>query len=139
MPTPLINGQSYSWSRIEFNILGATVAGITAIKYEDKQEMQNNFGAGNRPVSRGYGKIECEGSVTLEMAEVEALQSVSKTGRLQDIPEFDIIVAYVPESGPKRTHKLRNCRFKENKREIKTGDMTIEVEIPLMLSHIDWK
>jgi len=135
---PLVNGQAYSWAQIELRILGATVAGVTAISYEDMEEMQDNFGAGNRPVSRAYGKIECKASVTLEAAEVVALQSVAPSGRIQNIPEFPVIISYLPESGVIVQDVLNNCRFKGNKRDVKTGDMQIEVELELMVSDISW-
>lgn len=139
MPAPLVNGQSYSWAQVEALILGQAVAGITEVKYEEKEEMVDNYGAGNRPVSRGYGKIETSGSVTLEMAEVEALQAASPDGRLQSIPEFDLVISFLPVGGKVVSHTLHNCRFKTNKRELKQGDTTVNVEIELQISHISWK
>jgi hypothetical protein len=136
---PLINGTAYVWSQIKCNILGVVIAGISKIEYDDKQEMQDNFGAGNRPVSRGYGKIECSAKMTLEMAEVEALQQAAVDGRLQSIPEFDVVVAYLPLGGVVVTHTLHNCRFKTNARSASTGDMAINVDLELLCSHISWK
>lgn len=139
MALPLINGTAYSWSQIELRLFNTVVNGITAIQYEDDQVIEDNKGAGNRPVSRGYGSIECKGSITLEMGEVEALQAASPTGRLQDIPEFDIPVSFLPQGGVIRNHILHNCRFKKNMRDTKTGDTNIPVELPLIISHISWK
>lgn len=136
---PLINGTAYSWSQIVLNILGTQVAGVTSISYNETQEMQDNFGAGNRPVSRGYGRIQAEGSLTLHAEEVEALQAAVTTGRLQDIPEFDVVVSYLPEGGNIVSHTLKNCRFRTNVREVSEGDMAIEVELELQVSHINWK
>ena len=51
---PLVNGTAYSWSQITVNILGVPVAGVSAVSYTEEQEMQDNYGAGNRPTSRGY-------------------------------------------------------------------------------------
>ncbi|MCG8476208.1 MAG: hypothetical protein MI784_12140 [Cytophagales bacterium] len=136
---PLVNGRTYSWSDITVNILGNPVAGITAVSYEDKQEMENVYAAGNKPVARGYGKIESTGSITLLADEVESLMSAAPNGRLQEIPEFDIVVAYETESGEVKTHTLKNCRFKSNKRDMKSGDMKMEVAMDLLVSHIEWK
>lgn len=136
---PLINGTAYSWSQIVLNILGTQVAGVTNISYNENQEMQDNFGAGNRPVSRGYGRIQAEATLTLHAEEVEALQAAVSTGRLQDIPEFDVVVSYLPEGGNIVSHSLKNCRFKTNGREVGEGDMAIEVELELQVSHINWK
>lgn len=136
---PLVNGTAYSWSQITVNILGIPVAGVTGVSYTEEQEMQDNYGAGNRPVSRGYGNITTEGSVTLHMEEVEALQAAVTTGRLQDIPEFDIVVAFLPEGGVITTHTLKNCRFKTNGRELEQNQMAIEVELDLQIAQILWK
>jgi hypothetical protein len=136
---PLVNGTAYSWSQITVNILGIPVAGVTGVSYTEEQEMQDNYGAGNRPISRGYGNITTEGSVTLHMEEVEALQAAVTTGRLQDIPEFDIVVAFLPEGGVITTHTLKNCRFKTNGRELEQNQMAIEVELDLQIAQILWK
>lgn len=136
---PLVNGTAYSWSQIDLILFGTPVAGVTKVSYKEKQEMQNNYGARNSPVSRGYGKKEPEASITLEMAEVEALQAAIASGNLQDIAEFDIVVSYIPEGSEIRTHTLHNCKFMENGRDVSSGDMTIEVELPLLISHISWK
>lgn len=139
MAQPLINGIAYTWAQIKLNLLGREVVGIVSVEYSDKQEMQDNYGAGNYVVSRGIGKIMCEASITLEAAEVEAIQAAVPTGRIQDIPEFDIPISFMNDDELLTTHVLHNCRFKENKRSAKSGDMTIEVELPLLVSHIGWK
>lgn len=135
---PLINGTAYAWSQVELRIFNQAVAGVVDIKYDDMQQMQDNKGAGEFPVSRGYGNIEAKGTITLEMAEVEALQAAAPQGRINKIPEFDIVVSYLPEGGVIKSHTLHNCRFKGNKRELKSGDMTINVELELQVSHISW-
>lgn len=138
MPTPLINGTSYAWSQIQVNILNTPVNEVTAISYEDEQEMQDNYGAGERPVSRGYGKITAKAKITMAMAEVVALQAVAPGKQLSRIPEFDVIVAYQPDGGKLVVETIKNCRFKSNKREVKEGDMSIPVELELLTSHIVW-
>lgn len=135
---PLINGKSYEWSDITMNVMGVPIVGVTAIKYDETQNMTNIYGAGRRPVSRGYGQIEPTASVTLLMEEIEALQAVAPNGLLMDIPEFDIIVAFTDTALVPRIHKIRNCRFKKNSRETATGDTSIPVELELIISHIDW-
>jgi hypothetical protein len=138
MPLPLINGVSYSWSQVTVNVLGNPVAGITAISYEEKQEIVNNYGAGNYPVSRGFGKIESTASVTLLMEEVEALTNSAPDRRLQNIPEFDINITFLPPNGVVVNHVLKNCRFLSNKRDTKVDDTKIEVQLDLVISHIQW-
>jgi hypothetical protein len=139
MNTPLINGTRHSWANIRINMLGRTVTGVVAIAYDDTQEKTNNYGAGIYPVSRGRGRYEATAKITLHKYEVEAIETAAAGARLQAIPSFDIIVAYLPTGQDEvRTDIIRNCEFRNNKRDIKEGDTMIGVELDLIVSHIDW-
>lgn len=135
---PLINGKSYEWADIQATVLGVPIIGITNIEYEEKQGMENIYGAGRFPVSRGYGKVEPTAKMTLLMEEVENLQTAAPLGRLQDIPEFDIIVMYLDSALITRKHVLKNVRFTNNKRGASSGDTSIPVELELIISHIQY-
>lgn len=137
--TPLINGQLYDWASITCIISTIPVFGITAIKYDEEQAIEDHYGAGIRPVGRGRGQIKVTASITLMAEEIEALQQASPDGRLQSLGMFDIIVSYAGGNGIITTHKLRNCEFTKNGRDVKTGDTSIEYELPLVCSHIEWK
>jgi hypothetical protein len=136
---PLINGKSYEWGDIVLNIMGVPIVGITAIEYEEKQDMKNIYGAGRRPVSRGYGAIEPTCKITLLMEEVENIQSVAPNGNLMDIPEFDIVVMFADSALTPRKHKLRNARFMNNNRVSNQGDTSIPVAFDLIISHVEWQ
>lgn len=136
---PLINGKSYEYADIIVNILGVPVVGITAIEYSEKQNMENIYGAGKFPVSRGYGTIEPTAKITLLMEEVQAIMSVAPLGRLMDIPEFDISVVFLDSALTTVKHKLRNVRFMNNDIKSATGDTSIPVEIDLIISHVEWQ
>lgn len=135
---PLINGEEYSWAHIRCCINGVQVIGITAISYGDKQDVQNNYGAGRHPVSFSKGRITPSAKITLYMSEVVAIVARAANGRLQDIAPFDIEVVYMPENGLIVTDRIRNARFTENKRDWKEGDMNQQVELELLPSHIDF-
>lgn len=135
---PLINGVEYGWADVVCAINGVPITGITAFSYSDKQVVENLYGAGRYPVSRGRGRITATAKITLLASEVLAIQSQSVNGRIQDIAPFDITVTYLPDSGVIHTDKIRNCQFDENTREVKEGDTHIAVELPLIPSHIDW-
>jgi hypothetical protein len=51
---------------------------------------------------------------------------------------FTITVLYQPESGPIIKDVLMNCEFKKQSRDWKEGDMKKEVELELLVSHIEW-
>jgi hypothetical protein len=136
---PLLNGRAYDWASIRVQLLGLTMVGITAVSYEDSQEKVDNHGAGIYASSRGLGKYEAKASITLEMKEVERIQAALPPGqRITDIPPFNIVVAFVNASNRMVTHTIHNCEFLGNKREMKTGDTTIEVQLDLITSHISW-
>lgn len=136
---PLINGKSYEWADIVVNILGVPVVGVTSIEYSEKQGMENIYGAGRFPVSRGYGKIEPTAKITLLMEEVQAIMSVAPLGRLMDIPEFDISVVFIDSALTTVKHKLRNVRFMNNDIKSASGDTSTPVEIDLIISHVEWQ
>ena len=138
MAQPLINGVAYHWASVEVNIFNQAIAGITAIEYDDDQEMQDNYGSGIYPVSRSYGKVKATAKMTLEMAEVVALQKAVPSGRIQDIPEFDVVVTYA-NGLTVVTDVVKNCRFMKNSRASKSGSADgIMVDISLITSHIQW-
>lgn len=137
--TPLINGVLHSWASIQAAIQGVPLTGITAVEYEDKQEIVNKWGAGRYPVGRGVGRITPTAKITLYLDEVNALQAKSPTGRLQDLGMFDLLVGYLhPTTGLITYDKVRNCQFSDNPRKAKEGDTDIQVELELVPSHIEW-
>ena len=135
---PFVNGKLYDWADIVLVIAGVPVTGITGIEYKDDQDIVAKYGAGRYPVGFAKGRITSTGKITLYQEEVEAMQRQSLTGRLQDIAPFDIIVSYLPDTGIVSIDKLRNCMFKNNGRGWKEGDTGQEVEIDLVMSHIQW-
>jgi hypothetical protein len=135
--TPLINGREYGWGDIAVNISGNPVVGIRAVKYDEEQEKENIYGAGRNPVSRGYGRVKTTGSITLLSATVFAMQTVAPNGKLHNLAPFPIVVRYQPESGPIITHILKNCEFKKTTFDWKEGDVSKEIELELVISHIE--
>jgi hypothetical protein len=135
--TPLINGREYGWGDIAVNIAATSVTGIKAIKYEEDQEKENIYGAGRNPISRGYGRVKTTGSITLLSATVFAMQAVAPKGKLHNIAPFPIVVSYQPETGPIVKHILKNCEFKKTTFDWKEGDMSKDIELELVISHIE--
>lgn len=135
---PMVNGMLCSWADVVVLIGGVPVTGIIGVEYGDSQEVVNKYGAGRYPVGRAKGRITLSGKLILYQEEVQALSAQSPTKRLQDLPPFDIIVQYIPDSGILVTDKVRNCHFSDNARKWKEGDTGQEVELPLVPSHIEW-
>jgi hypothetical protein len=134
-----VNGQVYSWGDLTCLIAGVIVTGITGIDYKEEQATEPVYGAGNRQTGYYKGKITNTGSLTLQKEELEALQKASVTGRLQDLPEFNVVVSFLTEDGKMANHTLKYCRFKNNGRSMSEGNGGIVQQIDLMIGEIVWK
>jgi hypothetical protein len=135
---PLINGVEYVHANILINILGTPVVGVTDIKYSDIQAIENNYATGSEPVSRTFGTIVYEGSITLLQKEVQRLSAAAPNGRIQDIPDFDIGVNFGTEVGDFQRHRLGRCRFKGRNMASTVNNTQIEEEIQLSIGFIKY-
>ena len=135
--TPLINGSQYSGASVRVNILGVSISGLKAIRYKEMQEKTNVFGAGRLVNSRSFGKETAEGSVTLLMNDLVALQKAAPEGKIYKIAAFDIIVSWI-EGTSVVVHTLQNCEFMEVEINGKTDDKEIAIELPLIMTGVKW-
>ena len=143
-PIPsLINGHSYEWSDVQLSIAGAPpIAGITSISYGFKREMKNVYGAGDQPVSRGYGSVVYDGSITIKMEELEPIIAIAPfafTGGSFDITritEFTIIVSWLDSQNLVVVNTLNNVKFMAHELHTKQGDTSTDFTIPLLIGSI---
>jgi hypothetical protein len=136
--TPLINGKSYEHADITMIVMGVPIVGLTAIEYGDDADIQNIRATGRFPISRTHGSVESTAKVTILMEDVMNIVAAAPSGRIYDIPEFDVIVSFTDTSLIPVVHKIKNCRFKNNKITSKTGSDAIAIDIDLVCSNIDW-
>lgn len=137
MATPLINGVNYSWANISVVLFGVPVVGIASISYKRKLKKENNYGANNQPISRGYGNYEYEGDIELYTDEWKRIISASPGRDPLKIAPFDIQVVY---GGARLTGDrdiLRAVEFMEDPLESKQGDTKLMVKIPLIIGLIE--
>ncbi len=135
--TPLVNGINYAWVNISIILFGTPVVGIVAIDYKKKQEKKNNYGAGSKPVSRGYGREEYEGSLELYTDTWKAIIAGSPDRNPCLIPFFDIPVSFGGNGVQATKDVLRAVEFLEDPFEGKEGDTALMVKIPLIIGGID--
>lgn len=143
-PIPsLINGHSYEWADIQLSIAGAPpVFGITSIEYGFKREMKNVYGAGDQPVSRGYGAVVYEGSITIKMEELEPIIAIAPAAfpgggpDITRIPEFTITVAWLDSQNAVVVNTLVNCKFMAHDLKTKQGDTSTDFVIPLLIGNV---
>jgi hypothetical protein len=133
----LINGISISWSQITLSMLGAPITGVRAISWSSKQEKTNNYGAGSKPVSRGYGRVEYEGSITFLAEEFKNLIASAPDGDVLKYPFFDINILFVdPTNGLLMKCVWKAAEFLENNFDASEGDTMIEIEVPFIMADI---
>ena len=135
---PLINGKAYEYADITCIILGVPIVGITAIEYGEEDNIENVYATGRYPIARGYGQIEPSAKITMLMNDAMNIVSAAPSGRLQEIPEFDIVVTFTDANLIPVVHKIRNVRFKKNMISSSTGDTSIPIEMDLVISHVEW-
>lgn len=134
--TPLINGISYSWSSINFVLFGVPVMGIVNIEYKRKQTKTNNYGSGKEPVSRGYGKVEYEGSIEIYQDEWKRIIAASPSRDPLSIGWFDIPVLYGNSLADATKDTLKAVEFLEDPFAAKEGDTKLTVKLPLIIGGI---
>jgi len=130
-------GKLTGWNAVTVNILGRDMEGITAVEYNDEQEIENAYGAGGYPIGETDGNYTPTASLTIFLEENQALlRSIPQGKRIQDIAPFDVNVVY-EVNGRIYTDILRNCRFMNNGRTVQQNDKTMTFQYNLKLSHID--
>ena len=140
VPIPaLINGYSYGWSDIQLSVAGGTpIYGITAIEYSTKRKIENVYGAGSAPVSRGYGNVEYVGSITIKLEELIPLRAVAPFGDITQIPEFTITIAYLDQNLNIIINTLNNVQFMADDLKTKQNDTSMDFTIPLCIGSITY-
>jgi hypothetical protein len=135
------NSEEYGFNDLQVVTLGRPIIALRGIRFKATQQKANVHGAGSKPISRTRGPVDFEGSVTVLMSEVIAmLHSQGNPAKgLLGIKPFDIIVAFAPSvSGTITTHRLVYCEFTESEINLKSGDMQVEVELPIIIGDIEW-
>ena len=135
--TPLINGTNYSWANVTLVLFGVPVTGVTDISYSKKQKKENNYGAGAEPVSRGYGNVEYDASITFYADTWHKIIAASPDRDPTKITPFDIQVTFGGSRVTAVTHKLRSCEFTEDPFEGKSGDTKLMAKVPLVIAGIE--
>lgn len=136
----IINNVAYSWSMITLSstALGieaesTTLEGVSGIKWSKKRKVESNYGLGGKPVSRGFGNLTYEASITMDYATQQTLRSIY--GSLMDIGEFDLQISFAnpmaSDDWTTTTVTLKGCIFAEDAMESQQDDTNITHEFDL--------
>lgn len=139
MPIPLINGVAHSWNNVNLILFGTPVIGITSIEWARKQTIDDNYGAGQYPVSRGYGQMEFSGAIELYY---DTWLDIINNAPNKDpylMPFFDIPVTFAGGGITPSVIVLKAVNFMEDGFTTASGDTKISVKIPLRIAMIENK
>lgn len=135
--TVLRNGINYSWGSITPVIFGLPVSAYTGIKYRVKQNKTNNFGAGEKPVSRGYGNEDYECSLSVYRDYLQSLIDAAPNGNPLQIAPFDITILYGDSRTNFRKEILKYCEFLEYGLDANQGDTKLIIELPIIIAGVE--
>lgn len=130
----LINGVNYSWGNLSIVLFGNVIIGLTKISYKRKQEKTNNYGAGFEPISRGYGRIEYEGSIEIYVDELKRLISAAPNKDILQIAPSDVQVVFAGQRVLPNKDTLNYVEFLEDPLDANEGDTKLLVTIPVILA-----
>jgi hypothetical protein len=134
----LPNGVNESWINLSVILFGVPLIGITKLTVKASQTKENNYGMGAEPVSRGYGRKEYSGTMTVYLDEIKKILSASPNRNLLDIPMFDIPLLFASSRTSPYKVVLKAVEFMENGIDTSEGDTKILTEIPLAIGGIQW-
>lgn len=134
--TALINGVNYSWGNLNVVLYGNIVIGITKISYKSKQEKTNNYGWGQKPISRGYGRYEFEGSMEMYIDELKKLIAAAPNGDIKQILPSDIQIVFAGSRVLPTKDVLQAVEFLEDGLDASEGDTKLMVTLPIIIGDI---
>lgn len=134
------NSKEYAWVDVNVVMLGKTVSGLRGIEYKTKRTKEALYATGKKARGIQMGRKEYEGTITVLQSELIAMQAAAKEKGYDDVTdlEFDVIVAYVSESGVVQTDKVVGASITEAPNSIKEGDLYSEHALPFIACDVEY-
>jgi len=140
MANILILGVNYSWGDLSLIMFGVPISGFGGIDVKSSQVKTNEPGAGNEAVSRGRGLITYDCSIKgLFLDELRPIRAAAPNGSLLQIAPQNIKLLLVSTNGIPVIITLKNAEFLEDPFSATAGDTKLVVDIPLIISGIDYR
>lgn len=126
----------YSWEDYRVIMGGRFVTGIRGFRYKLSQDKEPIYAEGNKPHSMGRGNKHYECELSCLQSELEAI-IMSAGGDPTEVPPFTVLHQYVKKGGgPVITDAILDVEFKELEKNMKQGDMFMEVTLPCVCMDI---
>jgi hypothetical protein len=132
-------GVNYTWQNAAIILFNVPLVGITKISIKEKQSKTNEYGMGREPIYRGYGNKEYEASLSVYFDELVKWVNATSNGKILDIPYFDFPMVLGGTRVLPQKVIVRGAEFLESPFEVAQGDTKIIVDIPMVISGVDWK
>lgn len=127
----MFNSEEFEWSDVTILVAGIVLMNATSVKYTWKRDKSFRYGKGEEPRSIQKGNKSYEGELVVSQQDYKklgnALGDLSKA-------KFGIVVSYGDPSKliPRTTDALDGCEITEAGKEIKSGDGSMNISLPIM-------
>jgi len=132
----LINGVNYSWANILFAPYGIPLTLITSIKWDREIKVEANYGAGQEPVSVGFGEVKYSGSIKVYKEWWMAVKAASPGGDPFNIPLTDVAISYGGSRVAAVTEILQNFFIYKDGLDGSQGQTKLEIELPFFFAGV---
>jgi len=134
--TTYINGQAYDSANVavRFADMDEPFYGFKSIDYSEEEEIEMNYGFGQRAVSYGRGNITTDISLTISYDSFQSqLVDRAPGGRVQDLPMVDLIVTYNnPNADKIKTDVIKKALIASFSPSVSQNDKEFEVELKIV-------
>lgn len=135
----LVNGINIAWQNMNVIILGSPITGITKIEYKEVGDHKANYGAGDLPISYGFGNRTYTASIEMyEDAWQQIYLLAGGSPTLLDPIGNDIIIHFSPTTNSiidlPFTDTIYDVKFLEDSLSLSQGDTKAMITISLMIS-----
>lgn len=134
MALPLINGVNYAWVNLTWMWFTVPLVGITAIDYEKDMEKTMNYGAGNDPVSVGYGNNKYAASIEIYRDEWQKIIKSAPNNDPLQIPGSNFQIAFGGSRVNYQVDILQNAEFTKDAFAAKQGETKLLVKVPIIFA-----
>ncbi|URA10537.1 hypothetical protein [Thermospira aquatica] len=130
-----INGKMYDWADLTIIYPGSVptgIIGVGSIDWNEEQEVEPIYGAGNKPIGFGTGNWKAEGKMTITLEAYSQLNLLTKNGIFNASP-FNIVLVFANEFEPLHSVKLIGCKWTKKSNKASQGDKKMEVELDFVI------
>ena len=116
-----VNGKTFDSGDVVIAMLNSIDYEVTAISYKKTQEHTHNYSLGtNDPTSYSMGKVKPEGSLTLRLPSISAIEKAAG-GNLLKVKPFKAIVSYINDDNEPIVD-IVTWKFQSQGREVDGGE-----------------